>query len=83
MLTDGDGAEGAAAALSRLPAARIESMAQHLRHPDAVVRRTVVELLGRSRHSQATTLVVEALADSSALVREAATLALARRRHVV
>jgi HEAT repeat protein len=43
----------------------------------------VVEMLGRSRHSEATTLLFDALSDESASVREAAMLALGRRRHVV
>jgi HEAT repeat protein len=83
MLTDAERCQDAAAALARLPAARLAAVARQLHHPDPLTRRAVVEMLGRSRHSEATTLLFDALSDESASVREAAMLALGRRRHVV
>jgi HEAT repeat protein len=82
MLTDGERGQEAAAALARLPVERLASVAGHLHHPDAMIRRAIVDMLGRSRHSEATTLLVDALNDKAAAVRDAATLALGRRRHV-
>ena len=82
MLTDGERGQEAAAALARLPVDRLASVAGHLHHPDATIRRAIVDMLGRSRHSEATTLLVDALNDKAAAVRDAATLALGRRRHV-
>jgi len=58
-------------------------VAHHLHHPDPSTRRAVVDMLGRSRHSEATTLLFDALNDETGGVREAAMLALDRRRHVV
>jgi HEAT repeat protein len=83
MLTDPVRGPDAAAALARLPAERLAALARHLHHPDPLIRRAVVEMLGRSRHSEATTLLFDALNDDTGAVREAAMLALGRRRHVV
>jgi HEAT repeat protein len=83
MLTDAERCQDATAALARLPAGRLAAIARQLHHPDPLTRRAVVEMLGRSRHSEATTLLFDALSDESASVREAAMLALGRRRHVV
>jgi HEAT repeat protein len=83
MLTDAERCQDAAAALARLPAGRLAAVARQLHHPDPLTRRAVVDMLGRSRHSEATTLLFDALSDESASVREAAMLALGRRRHVV
>jgi HEAT repeat protein len=83
MLIDAERGQDAAAALARLPAGRLPIVARHLHHPDPATRRAVVETLGRSRHSEATTLLFDALNDETAVVREAAVLALGRRRHVV
>jgi HEAT repeat protein len=83
MLTDGERSQEAAAALARLPVERLASVAGHLHHPDPSIRRAVVDVLGRSRHTEATTWLVNALDDKAAAVREAAILALGRRRHVL
>jgi HEAT repeat protein len=83
MLTDPERCQDAAAALARLPASRLAVVARQLHHPDPSTRRAVVEMLGRSRHSEATTLLFDALNDEAASVREAAMLALGRRRLVV
>ena len=82
-LTDADGAHAAAAGLARLRAHRLGAMAAHLKGPDPATRRAIVDTLGRSRHSEATALLVAALSDDSVLVRDAALSALGRRRHVV
>lgn len=83
LLTDERRGQDAAAGLGRLPANRLTAVARHLQHSDPATRRAVVETLGRSRHSEATTLLLDALTDQAATVREAAVLALGRRRHVV
>jgi HEAT repeat protein len=82
MLTDGERGQEAAGALARLPADRLASVGRHLQHPDPTIRRAVVDMLGRSRHTEATTLLADAFNDKAAAVREAARLALERRRHV-
>ena len=83
MLIDGERGQEAAAALGAGPArrtARERRRSSH--HPDAMIRRAIVDMLGHYRHSEATTLLVDALNDKAAAVRDAATLALGRRRHV-
>jgi HEAT repeat protein len=82
-LTDAEGADAAAAALARLPASRLGVIAAHMTGPNPATRRAIVDTLGRSRHSEATALLMAALNDDSVLVRDAALLALGRRRHVV
>jgi HEAT repeat protein len=82
LLTHADWRQQAASARPRLPADRVASLAVHMRQWDEGTRRGLVETLGRSRHPEATTLLQDALNDNSALVRQAAVLALGRR-HVV
>ena len=78
LLTDAGRREAAANALAALPAARIQDLARGLRHPQTEVRTRTIEALGRLQHPEASRLIVEALADASPSVREAAIVALTR-----
>jgi HEAT repeat protein len=75
-----DPARRAAAAdvISGLPPSLIPHVARGLRHPQAPVRRRVVECLGRFLDQHATAFIAGALQDDAAIVRETAVAALAR-----
>jgi HEAT repeat protein len=78
LLGDPARRERAAAALARLPATYLGNVARGLQDPSADVRAAVVDVLGRAQKAEATALVVTALTDPDAAVRETAVATLMR-----
>lgn len=70
--------EYAIATLSRLNASHIDRLGAALNHPDAEVRRAIVEVVGRMKHPKASELLGRALEDETPAVRLAAVFALKR-----
>jgi HEAT repeat protein len=68
----------AVAALSTLPDVRIPRIAGALRRDPPVIRRTLIDALGRMKHPDASAALRTALEDEDPLVREAAITALDR-----
>ena len=71
-------AEAASAALCHLGSSHLSAIARGLTHPQIDVRRRTVDTLARMRAVAATRLVLQALDDEAAAVRETAVRALAR-----
>lgn len=65
--------------ITALPPSVIPHVARGLGHPQAPVRRRVVECLGRFLDPDATSFIAAALQDDAPVVRETAVVALARR----
>jgi HEAT repeat protein len=78
MLGDAGRRDAAAAALARLPVSRLPDVAHALHHPSVDVRAAAVDMLGRCQHAEATALVIRALDDAAAAVRESAVTTLMR-----
>jgi HEAT repeat protein len=78
LLSDTSRRDAAATALAQLPASRIPDIARGLQHPQAEVRGGTVDALGRCQRPEASRFIVDALDDTSALVREAAVVTLTR-----
>lgn len=70
--------DAAIGALARLNPAHIDRLASALNHPDAEVRRAVVEAVSRMKHPRASELLGRALEDEAPAVRLAAVFALKR-----
>lgn len=66
----------AVSVLTRLPMGKVTLVAGGLMHPHPDVRRAVIDVLARMRHSEASAAIRTALDDSDAAVREAAIVAL-------
>ncbi len=66
--------------LARKASARMPWLARGLKHPDADVRRSIVEVLSRMRDRAATLCLQGSLSDAEPAVRHAATTALAQAR---
>jgi HEAT repeat protein len=70
--------EASIAALVHLGERNIEAIGRGISHPQASVRRAVVEALGRMKHPLASEILIQALDDREASVRLATVSALAR-----
>jgi HEAT repeat protein len=78
LTADATRREASIAALVHLGERNIEAIGRGITHPQASVRRAVVEALGRMKHLKASELLADALDDREASVRLATVNALAR-----
>lgn len=83
LVSDQERGPVATAALARFPITRLIAFGRLLQHPSVATRRIVVQTIGRYSAIEATTLLMDALADEAPLVREAAARMLERRRDTV
>jgi HEAT repeat protein len=79
LLADRDCRADASRALAAATGVALATLIEGLRHPDAGIRCSIIEILGRVKRADMSRAVSEALGDDTPAVRNAAAQALSRR----